>query len=212
MNLITFLSNVSLFKNLTDKQLTIILGKIQPRAFKKGKMLFFENEAVHNLYIIRTGQLKIYKESKNGKTHILHIFGPGEIVAEVPIFEGGHYPANCQATQDTEILLLSRESLLELIKNHPDLALNMLALMAKRIRGFTSTIENLTLKETADRLLTYLKTKSAEKNGATAIELDITKSELAELLGTSRENLSRTMTQMDKDEIIKVNNKKIILL
>jgi len=158
--------------------------------------------------------VKIYKVSWEGKEQILHIFGPGEPFGEVPVFEGQRFPANAAALEQSRIFLFPREAFIRLIRRTPDLALSMLATLSKRLRRFTQLIEELSLKEVPGRLAAYLTYLSQKTDGAQELELelDISKAQLASLLGTIPETLSRILAKMKKRGLIDMDGPRIKIL
>jgi CRP-like cAMP-binding protein len=94
--------------------------------------------------------------SAEGKEQILHIYGPGHPIGEVPVFSGSRFPANAMAIEKSRMLFFPRRDFVDLISAHPSLALNMLAVLSLRLRQFTVQIENLSLKEVPARLASYL--------------------------------------------------------
>ncbi len=156
--------------------------------------------------------MKISKISFAGKEHILHIFGGGEPFGEVPVFNGRPFPATAEALMKTRTLFFPRDKFVTLVEANPSLALNMLAVLSFRLRKFASQIENLSLKEVPARLASYLLYLSEEQGRDDMVELDISKGQLASLLGTIPETLSRIFSKMSDEGLIEVNGKKISLI
>ena len=163
-------------------------------------------------YVVISGRVKIFKLSPDGKEQILHIFEAGEPFGEVPVFTGQHFPANAEAMDKRRIFYFPRESFIDLIEGNPSIALNMLAVLSMRLRRFAALIDNLSLKEVPSRLAAYLIFLSEQKEETTDLELNITKSQLASLLGTIPETLSRILTKMSKQGIIQSNGPRIRIL
>jgi CRP/FNR family transcriptional regulator len=138
--------------------------------------------------------------------------GPGEPFAEVPVFQGGNYPANAQAIEAGRVLFIPREDLLKAIRKNPGLALGMLAVLSRRLREFAATIENLSLRGVPERLSAYLLHLSDLAGGSAEFELDIKKGLIASLLGTTGESLSRVLGKMSQAGMIRVHGKKIAIL
>lgn len=200
-----------LFKGLEERFINSIKSVAIKSRFEKGRTIFLEGGEAGGFYVVLSGQVKIFKLSHEGKEQIIHIYGPGNSFGEVPMFEGGRFPANAEATLDSEILYFPRKELLLLMKREPELAMNMLGEMAKKLRGFTVQIENLTLKETPQRLAAYLLDVSEREGGTGEITLDMTKGHLAGLLGTAQETLSRVLARMSEAGLIEVKARRISL-
>jgi len=162
--------------------------------------------------VIISGKVKIFKVSWEGKEQTLHIFGPGEPFGEVPVFGGQQFPANAEALEKGRIFFFPREDFSGLIKKNPDLALNLLAVLSKRLRRFTSLIEDLSLKEVPGRLAAYLLSLSESREGAMDLELEFSKGQLASILGTIPETLSRILGRMSNKGLIESHGPRIRLL
>jgi CRP/FNR family transcriptional regulator len=182
------------------------------QSFEKGRELFSEGKIAKGFYMVVSGKIKIYKLSLEGKEQILHIFGRGEIFGEVPVFAGENYPANAEAIEPSRTLFFPRASFMELIGREPAIAANMLALLSQRLRRFTHLIEDLSLKEVPGRLAAYLIYLVDHSPSHQTLELDITKAQLASLLGTIPETLSRILSKLAMQEIISVDGRKIRVL
>lgn len=212
MNLKAFLSHLPLFQGLPDEELNVLSEIAVDRPVKAGETIFSDGDSAAGLNIVAAGRVKIFKLSPGGKEQILHIMGPGEPFAEVPVFQGGSYPANAQAIDAGRILFLPREELLRAIRKNPALALGMLAVLSRRLREFAATIENLSLRGVPERLSAYLLHLRDLSGGADEFELDIKKGLIASLLGTTGESLSRVLGKMMQAGLIRVGGKKIVIL
>ena len=211
-NTLNILSNTSLFGGLPLDQLNEFGRIVEKRHFRKGDIIFTESEDGIGFYVVATGMVKVYKVSLDGKEQILHIFGPGEPFGEVAVFTNKPYPANAEAISKTDLLFFPKSAFVELIAKNPSLSLNMLAVLCMRLRQFTVQIENLSLKEVPGRLAGYLLYLAGEAESGDTVELTISKGQLASLLGTIPETLSRVFAKMSQKEIIDVNGRLITLL
>jgi len=212
-NIAKIIAGLPLFNGLSSRQLADVRDIAIDRQYQKGEFIFSEGDEGNGFYVIVTGRVEIYKASMDGKEKILHIFGPGEPFGEVPVFSGDRFPANARALAKSHLLFFPRQAFLNLIAANPALALQMMAVLSLRLRQFTVQIEHLTLKEVPGRLAAYLlyslQEQPAEHN---RITLNISKGQLASLLGTIPETLSRILTRMAKQELIKVDGKEIQVL
>ncbi len=210
MDILKQLAAIPLFNGLTDDQLRQLSTIVIQRTYKKGQTIFSEGDEGDGFYVVSAGRVKIFKLSHEGKEQILHIFGAGEPFGEVPVFSGAQFPAHAETLEDSKILFFPRPAFVELIKKHPSLALNMLAVLSKRLRRFTALIEDLSLKEVPGRLSAYLLYLSETKNHSANLTLDISKTQLASLLGTIPETLSRILTRMSAEELIQSDGQRTI--
>lgn len=211
-NAIHLLRQSTLFGGLSETQLADLARIAGRRRCVKGESIFREGEAGIGFYLVASGKVKIFKSSPEGKEQILHIFGRGEPFGEVPVFHGLPYPASAEAMSEAELLFFPRARFVELLENNTSLALNMLAVLAMRLRRFTTQIEHLSLKEVPGRLAMYLLYMAGEQKTSDQVLLDIPKGQLASLLGTSPETLSRIFQKMSEEGLIQVDGKRIALL
>ncbi len=211
MDIRNFLSNTFLFDSFTEKEIGLLLFSASLKKVDKGNQIFSEGLDATAFFIVVSGKVKIYKLSPDGKEYTLHIHGPGDPVAEAAIFDAMVYPASCMALEDTALVRISREGILKLIKEHPDLALKMMSGYSKRLRHFVAKIEELSLKDIKSRLAGYLFENSAVENGVTICKLKYSKKELSSLLGTIPETLSRALAFLKQKKLIVEKNNTIVI-
>lgn len=206
------ISSSMLFNNLPAEQLDAILAIGKEKHFDKGEVIFFEGDPGHGFFVVISGQVKIFKVSDIGKEQILHIFGPGDIFGEVPVFYGNPFPASAKSLLATTVMFFPRDAFVELLEGNCAIALAMLGVLARRLRIFTEQIEYLSLKEVPARLAGYLLYLQKTQKNHDVVELEISKGHLASLLGTSPETLSRIFKKMTEEKLISVQGRTIILL
>jgi len=209
MDCAKLVSESGLFQGLPEEQLDEIERIASEKLFEKGESLFFEGDEGEGFYMVLSGKVKIFKISDSGKEYILHICNPGEMIAEAPVFHGHSFPANAETLEKTKLLYFPRDKFVKLVHKTPSIAINMLGLLSMRLRRFATQIENLSLKEVPSRLAGYLIYSAEEQGGGNTIELGISKGQLASLLGTIPETLSRILTKMSKEGLIDVQGRTI---
>jgi CRP/FNR family transcriptional regulator, dissimilatory nitrate respiration regulator len=208
----TLLSAIPFFSGLGPDQLAEVGRIALEKRFAKGEVIFSEGDEGDGFYLVLEGTIKVFKLSPDGKEHILHLFSSGRIFGEVPVFAGEHFPANAEAIADTRALFFPRAAFLNLVRENPILALKMLADLSHKLRLFTSQIENLSLKEIPARLAAYLVFLATEQGESAQVELQISKGQLASLLGTIPETLSRVFAKLSAQRLIRVEGRRIVLL
>ena len=206
------LGNSSLFEGLTREQIELVGGLTIEKSYGKGEAIFFEGETAEGFYIVSDGSVKVYKMNPLGKEQILHIFGIGEPIGEVAVFGSKPFPASAEALEKSKLLYFRRKDFVQSIKDNPSISMNMLAVMSMRLRQFTKQIENLSLKEVPERLAGYLVYAIEEQESGNILQLSISKGQLASLLGTIPETLSRIFAKMSDEGLIKVDGKRIEIL
>lgn len=205
------MSGSLLFSGIPEAQLDEVAAIAVAKTCRRGESIFFEGDEGTGFYMVVEGQVKIYKMSFGGKEQILHIFGPGEPFGEVPVFHGQPFPANAMALVNSSLLFFPRRQFVDLVTANPSLALNMLAMLSLRLRRFAAQIESLSLREVPGRLAAYLVYLAEEQGGTGQVTLDIPKGQLASLLGTIPETLSRIFARMTEDGLIRVDGRTILI-
>ena len=212
MDFMTTMAGSTLFKGLPEDELRQLERISEPREFDKGDTLFQEGREGVGFYVVAAGQVKVFKMSFDGREQILHILGPGDPLGEVPVFAGQTYPANAQTLAKSSLYFFPRQKLIELYRESPSLAMNMLAVLSRRLREFTVLIENLSLKEIPQRLATYLLHQQSLTPVSARVKLSVTKGVLSNILGTSQETLSRVLGKLSQEGLIEVQGKEISIL
>jgi CRP-like cAMP-binding protein len=212
MKLIHQIARIPLFQGLDRKHYDQLAMIVTDRVFQKGETIFGEEDEGTGFYVVLSGRVKIFKLSPEGKEQILHIFGPGEPIGEVAVFTGRRFPASAEALEETRAFFFARKEFMDLIRRDPSLALNMLAVLSQRLRKFSSLIEDLSLKEVPGRLAAYLLYLAEGKKGKSEVILEISKNQLASLLGTIPETLSRILAKLSREGFIKSNGPRQIQL
>lgn len=181
------------------------------KRYAKGETLFREGAKARGFFVVLSGLVKVFKTSWEGKEQILHVFGPYEIFAEVPVFHGITYPASAEALSDTDVLFIPKDDFLIFLRNHGDAAIELLAILSERLRTFTKLIEDLSLKEVPARLASYILYRQSQEKGSRSIKLDIPKNLLAGVLGTTPESLSRAFAKMKQIGCIDISGRNILI-
>lgn len=206
------IADFPVFSGLSSEQLLAVRNIAVEKKFNKGEIIFSEGDEGNGFYIIVEGMVKIFKVSPEGKEHILHIYETGKSFGEVPVFAGDHFPAMAEAIAATRVLFFPRADFQKLIGENPSLAMKMLADLSVKLRQFTIQIENLSLKEIPARLASYLMYLSEEQGGTDVVTLAISKGQLASLLGTIPETLSRIFAKLSGQDLIRVDGRQITLV
>ncbi len=201
-----------LFNGLPEKHLKEIQTIAVEKSFNKDESIFFEGDDGNGFYLVVSGKIKIFKLSMDGKEKILHILASGEPFGEVAVFSGTRFPANAVSLTKTDLLFLPREAFVKLISENPALSLNMLSVLSIRLKQFATQIEGLTLKDVPGRLALYLLNLCKSQEDSVEVTLNITKGQLASLLGTIPETLSRILTKINNLNIIEVSGRHIRIL
>ncbi len=208
----SLLAKLPLFHKLDINALKMLESILREREFGRGENIFSEGNEAVGFYIITKGRVKVYKLSADGKEQILHIAASRELLGAVSAFAGDPYPAYADALEKTRVFFFPRKEFLSLIQDEPSVVMNMMANLAMRLQHFTRMIEDLSLKEVPGRLAAYLLYLSKQTGNSDNVEIDISKGQLASLLGTIPETLSRILRKMNERTILEVKGRKVKLL
>ncbi|MFH1453756.1 MAG: Crp/Fnr family transcriptional regulator [Armatimonadota bacterium] len=211
INIEKILKNSYFFNILTGPQLNQIAGISSLHSYKKGNIIFFDGDKSNGFYLLVKGKIRIYKLSPRGKEQTLNYISENEPFGEAALFMDKHFPANSQAEDNCEVLFIKKADFISIIKENPEISLKFLGVLSQRLKTFAGLIESLSLKEVPARIAQYLIELSKEQK-TSKIKLPLNKTQLAILLGTTSESLSRTFAKMSKQKLVKVENKYITIL
>lgn len=208
------LRSCQLFESLDAEDRAEIGHLAQSRHFARQEALFHQGDSAAGFHVVVTGQVKVCRYGHDGREQVLHVMGPGDPCGEVPVFQGQSYPANALALGPVETLYFTRRDFLELGARRPGVLLNMMGVLAARLRHFVELVDDLSLKEVSSRLARHLLESGGpdDGGGADLVELQTTKGVLASRLGTIAETLSRTLARLQRDELIRVEGRRVFLL
>ena len=205
----SLLEKCMLFSQLPPKALEQLAKAATVRRFNDRQVIFDSGRKADGFYSVLNGQVEVFRSSENGREQILHLIDEGEIFGEVPLFEGGCFPASARARGNADVIFISGEKFIDIAFANPEILMEMLAVLSRRLRKFVDLIDDLSLKDVSARLEQYL-TNIAAKDG-TAV-LDCSKAELANRLGTIPETISRALNRLRAAGKIEINGSTIKLL
>ena len=209
------LAKVPIFSGLTENELGFLAQRTVPRQYSAGEMVFGEGEPCSGLYVVKSGNVRIYKSSPTGREQVLSIDGPGSSIAEIPVFDGGSYPASAAAADDATLLFVSKQDFQALCLAHPQVPLKVLRVVGARLRRLVGIIEELSFTTVRHRLASYifrLAQKSAKRTAeGVEITLPITNQELAAQIGTVRELVSRNLSRLQAEGILKIDGRNLLI-
>jgi CRP-like cAMP-binding protein len=209
------LRKTALFASLTEAEMRGLCARVCKRHFGQGELLFNEGDPCSGLFLVASGKIRIFKLSPSGREQVLAVEGPGSSFAELPVFDGGNYPASASALEDAEILFISRKDFQNFCREHPDVALKVIAVVGSRLRRLVGIIEDLSFTTVRHRLIALIlrlaqATGTASKEGI-RVELTKTHQDLAAELGTVRELVSRNLSRLQAEGFLEVDGRRIIV-
>jgi len=215
IDLAAVLEKTALLSSLSQPELQTLAARTVRKLFSAGELLFSEGEPCNGLHIIAQGKVRLFKTSVNGREQVLSVNATGESVAEIPVFDGGPYPASAVALEETEIVFISRRDFNAYCLEHPEVPLKVLTVVGARLRNLVGIIEELSFTTIRQRLIsTLLKLAQSEgRKTARGIELQLPAShqELANQLGTVRELISRNLMRLQAEGLLDVDARQIVV-
>src|SRR5215472_13942169 len=196
------LKGVPLFSNLSEQEFAFLSSHLVQRKYSAGELIFSEGDPCAGLYIVRTGNVRIFKSSAGGREQVLSIDGPGSSIAELPVFDGGNYPASAQAVSDSTLFFFSRQDFQSLCLQYPHVALKVLKVIGGRLRKLVGIIEELSFTTVRHR-----KSEGTRNGDSVSLVLPFNNSELAAQIGTVRELISRNLSRLQSEGLIEVDNR-----
>ena len=210
------LQRIPLFAELHDDALRQLAGRCVRRSLPAGTVLFITGQECRGLYMIETGRVRIYRTDLAGREQVLHVEGPGHTVAELPLFDGGTYPASAVTIDDSVLVFLPRPAFEYLYRNHPDIAQAVIRALGRRLRHLVHVAETLAFRDVAARLamllVGYAEASGKPTPAGIEIALDRTQEELAHEIGTARESVSRAMKQLRRKGLIQPLERNRVLI
>ncbi len=219
-DLADWLQSTPIFHRLSRSQALCLCQIIQFQTWQKDELIFRQGSSATGFFVVKMGRVKVFKLSPIGKEQILNIFEQGDNFAEVAALDGQPFPASAAALERVELIFFPRQVFLALLRQDPDIAINMLISLSQHSRHLVSIIEDLSFKDVPQRLAAYLlnlcdvsSQKSSDRSKLiNFVTLDLTKTQLAAALGTIPATLSRAFYRLSSEGIIAVNGSQIEVL
>lgn len=214
-DLAAVLGKTPLLAGLSQPELQSLAARTVRKLFSAGELIFSEGEPCNGLHIIARGKVRIFKTSMSGREQVLAMNAPGETVAELPVFDGGPFPASASAVEDTEIAFISRRDFHAFCIEHPEVALKVLSVVGSRLRRLVGIIEELSFTTIRHRLISALvklaQSEGKRTPGGIEFQLPATHQELANQLGTVRELISRNLMRLQAEGLLDVDGRQIVV-
>lgn len=210
-------SRVPIFENLDCDELEEIALQIEHKSFDKGSMIFTEGSDANTLFFINVGKIKLYKYNKDGKEQILHILTNGDFFGELDLIKSSNYQFNAKAMDNAKICTLKKSEVKNIILKKPEIALKLLESVGERLSAIENLAQNLSTNDVDARiaylLLNLMDKYSEELEGKKLINLPLSREDMANYIGVTRETISRKLKKFEDEELIKlIGTKKILIL
>ena len=206
---IEFLRRVPYFSDLSPAELESTKGFIFEKTVDRAEIVLLEGESAENLYFVASGVVKVFKTSIEGKEQILSIVRPGESFNDVPIFDGGLNPVSAQAMGPVLLYGIKRTDIETVVKDHPQIALNIIKVLTSRVRHLVSLVADLSFKHVVGRVAKILNEHISDEMSRGP---RLTQQEMAAMAGTAREVVGRSLKELEEIGAIKLDRHRIVII
>lgn len=212
----TCTSKVPIFRNLEPKQLLEVTGLIVRKKYKKGEMVFLDGDKLDGLYIINQGKIKVFKYTKEAKEQILYILTEGDFFGELSLISEEEASYNVEAIEAVNMCLIRKSDFTQILKINPEITLKILEATSQRLSKLETLVQSLGTKNVeariAQMLIELTEEFGIEKNNSIELTIPLTREDMANYIGVTRETISRKLSSLQDEGIVKlVGNKKIII-
>jgi CRP/FNR family transcriptional regulator len=208
-------SSNGVFCSVSEKNLGILDQARGSNFYKKGQTIFYEGNHTNGLFCIYSGKVKLSKLGENGKEQIIRFAKTGNILGYRSLLSNDTYHAPATAMEDCHVFLLSKDRFMEILESDPKLSMNIVQLLSNDLKSAEQLLIDIAQKSVIERIsesLVLLQKTFGYVNGGKTINVALTRSEIADIAGTTTETTIRTLVQLDKEGIIKLVDKKINIL
>jgi len=209
------LRNVPIFTDLSDSDLNKIASKMVSRDYEKGQMILLEESTGETFFIMTSGTVKVTRLSDDGREVILALLGESDFFGEMSLLDGEGRSANIVANEHAEVMTLSRRDFLECLETYPKIAISLLEELAVRLRKSDQQIESLSLSDSEQRigitLIRLAEERGTIKRGDVTVQDLPYQQDIANMAGTSRETVSRTLKLLEDKKLVKRNGSDITI-
>ena len=198
------------FEALSPHQLERISREVLELSFARGEMLFFEGGQSLGLFVVKSGQVRIFKSSPEGREKVLRVASAGESFNDVPVFDGGPTPASASALEDTTVLLIPNDTMLSLLADCPA-ARAILKSFATRLRHVTTMVEDLSFRSVVERIAKLLLDLAVSEHGPSPVRR-LNQDEMAAMVGSVRDVVGRALRQIERTGAIRIEGQRILVI
>ena len=216
MEKIELLQSVSIFWDLNENDLGHIADKMVAKHFENGNYIFLEDSEGEQCFFVLEGSVKVTRLSKDGREVILAMLNEGDFFGEMSLLDGESRSANVIALEKTKVLTLDRNDFIEVVNDYPQIAVQLLKELARRLRKSDRQIASLSLSDAEKRIalciIRFADEQGVIQNGKVSIPKTPIQQDIANMAGTSRETVSRALGLLEKGDLVERNGRELIIL
>ncbi len=211
-----FLKNAPIFEELEERDFARISACGVRKTYKKGEVILMEEESGSALFVIVSGEVKVVRIGEDGREVILSILGASDIFGEMALLDGEARSASVVALDNAELFMIHRKDFLALLHEYPSIAISLLKHLTQRLRRADALIKSLSLKDAYHRvgyvLLQFADERGRIRQGKVEVDNLPVQQEIANMAGTTRETVSRTLSKMEKLKMLQVDGNNVVIL
>ncbi len=209
-------SKVPLFSELSSEKLKEINSLIRKQEYNSGEIIQMEGQIGDDIYIIESGLIKLYKTSKDGKQQIIRLVNDGQFFGEFVLFKEEVLTSSAEAVIDSNVCVIAKRDLEQLIKTNADLSNKLLGVLTSRLNMLENKVTSLALEDAREKtmrlLLDLAQENGRKKENGILVDLPLSRNGLANLMGMSQETLSRKLSELQEDGIISIKGQKQVFI
>lgn len=206
---------VPYFNDLADEDAERFATELSVRTLQSREFILVEGDPAVGFYLLRYGKARIFRTGPDGREQSFRLVSHGDTFGEVPVFDRAPNPASVETLEPSEVVLFPVDAVTNLVRRHPEVALPMLLHFARRLRSFTELVEQISLQTVPSRIARYLYHLAREEGVQTpdgiVVPREVTQQDLASLVGSVREVVSRTLKIMEDDGLVAIRRKEILI-
>lgn len=209
------LQRTELFGCLSREELADLAQRAAEMHFRKGEILFVSGEPAKGLFVVVSGEIRVFQQNAEGREQVMHVDSAGSVVAEVAVFDGGPYPASAIADVDLDVLFIATADVHYFCNKYPALAMRALMLMAQRVRWHAQLVESLCFQDVGQRLAVFLLMSAKDAGTPTAdrvaFHLTLSQHEIAIRIGSVRDVVARAFARLKHEGLIEAEGHEVII-
>ena len=202
------LSSIPFFEHIDHDTSVMLRSKMQSRKFRKGQPIFNQGDPGDSLFLVSTGRVKLFTENEHGEQLTILLCGEGDCFGEMAVLDGGARSASAEALEATETWVVTRNTFVDLIRQQPDISLNLISFLCSKLRVDLDRMEEFIFLDAYHRTGRQI-IRMASEGGEGEFTVNITQDELARLVGSSREQVNRVLRDLSSMGHIAISRGKI---
>ena len=207
---LTYLSSIHVFRDLSPNELMEMDRQVTMSTCEPGKIFYMPEESGEVLFLLKKGQVQVYRLAPNGKKLVVSTLGPGAVFGEMSLVGQGMHNTFAEAVDECVLCVMSRADVERLVRDKPDVAFRFLETMGTRLSELETHLEDIAFKSIPARLASLLLRLAAEQDSS--VLRGFTHQDLSEMLGTYRETITQTLNQFKAQGLIDIGRKRVVLL